>query len=79
MRNLYARLSLPPTASAAEIKAAITACPHVELQSDAAAVLLHAGRRRTYDQLHATLTKIGGLRARIWYLARRPLFGRNAV
>ena len=63
MRNLYARLSLPPTASAAEIKAAITACPHAELRSDAAAVLLHAGRRRTYDQLHATLTKIGGLRA----------------
>ena len=63
MRNLYARLSLPPTASAAEIKAAIAACPHAELQSDAAAVLLHADRRRTYDQLHATLTKIGGLRA----------------
>ena len=62
MRNLYARLSLPTTASAAEIKAAITACPHAELRSDAAAVLLHAGRRRTYDQLHATLTKIGSLR-----------------
>ena len=63
MRNLYARLSLTATASAAEIKAAITACPHAELRSDAAAVLLQAGRRRTYDQLHATLTTIGGLRA----------------
>ena len=63
MRNLYARLSLPPTASTVEIKAAITACPHAELRSDAAAVLLHAGRRKTYDQLHATLTTIGGLRA----------------
>ena len=71
MRNLYARLSLPPTASAAEIKAAITACPHAELQSDAAAVLLHAGRRRTYDQLHSTLTKIGGLRASLGLVTTR--------
>ena len=63
MRNLYARLSVSPTASTAEIKAAITACPHAELRADAAAVLLHAGRRRTYDQMHATLTGIGGLRA----------------
>jgi len=71
MRNLYARLSLTPTASAAEIKAAITACPHAELRSDAAAVLLHAGRRRTYDQLHATLTKIGGLRASLGLVPAR--------
>ena len=71
MRNLYARLSLAPTASAAEIKAAITACPHAELRSDAAAVLLHAGRRRTYDQLHATLTTIGGLRASLGLVPTR--------
>lgn len=63
MRDLYAGLSLTPTASEAEIKAAITACPHAELRSDAAAVLLHVDRRRIYDQLHATLTRIGGLRA----------------
>ena len=73
MRNLYARLSLPPTASAAEIQAAITACPHAELRSDAAAVLLHAGRRRTYDQLHATLTRVGGLRASLG-LVQTPLW-----
>lgn len=71
MRNLYARLSLPPTASAAEITAAITACPHAELRSDAAAVLLNAGRRRTYDQLHATLTEIGGLRASLGLVPTR--------
>ena len=71
MRNLYARLSLPPTASAAEIKAAITACPHAELRSDAAAVLLHAVRRRTYDQLHGTLTKIGSLRASLGLVPNR--------
>ena len=73
MRNLYARLSLPPTASAAEIQAAITACPHAELRSDAAAVLLHAGRRRTYDQLHSTLTRIGDLRASLG-LVQTPLW-----
>ena len=71
MRDLYARLSLPPTAPAAEIEAAITACPHAELRSDAAAVLLHAGRRRTYDQLHATLTKIGSLRASLGLVPAR--------
>ena len=71
MRNLYARLSLPPTASTAEIKAAITACPHLELRSDAAAVLLHAGRRQTYDQLHATLTTIGSLRASLGLVPTR--------
>ena len=71
MRDLYARLSLAPTASDAEIKAAITACTHAELRSDAAAVLLHAGRRRTYDQLHATLTRIGGLRASLGLVQTR--------
>ena len=73
MRDLYARLSLPPTASDAEIRAAITACPHADLRSDAAAVLLDNGRRRTYDQLHATLTKIGGLRASLG-LVQTPLW-----
>jgi hypothetical protein len=63
MRDLYAMLSLSPTASDAEIKAAITACRHAELRSDAAAVLLYVDRRRSYDQLHTTLTRIGGLRA----------------
>lgn len=63
MRDLYARLSLSPTASAAEIRAAVTASPHADLRSDATAVLLQADRRRTYDQLHATLTGIGSLRA----------------
>ena len=71
MRDLYARLSLPPTASIAEVKAAITASPHAELRSDAAAVLLDAGRRRTYDQLHATLTKIGRLRASLGLVPTR--------
>jgi len=71
MRNLYARLSLTPTASADEIKAAIAACPHAELRFDAAAVLLHADRRRTYDHLHATLTMIGGLRASLGLVPTR--------
>ena len=71
MRDLYARLSLAPTASTAEIKAAITACPHADLRSDAAAVLLHPGRRRTYDQLHAALTKIGRLRASLGLVPTR--------
>ena len=71
MRNLYARLSLPPTATTAEIKAAITACPHAELKTDAAAVLLHAGRRRAYDQLYATLITIGSLRASLGLVPTR--------
>jgi hypothetical protein len=75
MRDLYARLSLRPTASAAEIKAAITACPHAELRSDAVAVLLHAERRRTYDELHATLTRIGGLRASLGLVQTRLWHG----
>ena len=78
MRDLYAGLSLPPTASTAEIKAAITACPHAELRSDAAAVLLHAGRRRTYDQLHAALTTIGGLRASLGLVQTRQWQGQRA-
>jgi len=77
MRDLYARLSLTPTASDAEIKAAITACPHAELQSDAAAVLLNADRRRTYDQLHATLTRIGGLRASLGLVQTRLWLGQR--
>ena len=71
MRDLYVSLSLTPTASDAEIKAAITACPHAELRSDAAAVLLHADRRRTYDQLHTTLIRIGGLRASLGLVQTR--------
>ncbi len=71
MRNLYARLSLAPTAPPAKVKAAITECPHAELRSDAAAVLLHAGRRRAYDQLHATLTTIGTLRASLGLVPTR--------
>jgi hypothetical protein len=63
MRDLYARLSLSPGASDAEIKVAINACPHAELRSDAAAVLLHTSRRSAYDELHATLVRIGSLRA----------------
>src|SRR5687767_3353994 len=73
MRDLYARLSLTPAALDAEIKAAVTACPHADLRSDAAAVLLHASRRRRYDQLHATLTRIGGLRAPLG-LVQTPLW-----
>ena len=71
MRDLYARLSLTPAASNAEIRAAITACPNAELRSDAAAVLLDPGRRRTYDQLHATLARIGGLRASLGLVQTR--------
>ena len=78
MRDLYARLSLPPAASTAEIKAAITACPHAELRSDAAAVLLNAGRRPTYDQLHATLTTIGRLRASLGLVQTRFWQGHRA-
>ena len=63
MRDLYRALRLSPAASLAEIKAAITACPQADLRADAAAVLLHADRRRTYDQLHTTLSRIGSLRA----------------
>ena len=78
MRDLYARLSLTPSASDAEIQAAITACPHADLRSDAAAVLLHADRRRAYDQLHATLTRIGSLRASLGLVQTRFWQGHRA-
>ena len=73
MRDLYARLSLSPGASDAEIKVAINACPHAELRSDAAAVLLHTSRRSAYDELHATLLRIGSLRASLG-LVQTPLW-----
>jgi hypothetical protein len=71
MRDLYARLSLPPGASDAQIKAAIKACPHADVRSDASAVLLHPGRRRDYDDLHATLVRIGSLRASLGLVQTR--------
>jgi hypothetical protein len=71
MRDLYARLSLSPTAPQAEIRTAIEACPHAELRSDASAVVLHPDRRRRYDELHTTLTRIGGLRASLGLVQTR--------
>lgn len=71
MRDLYARLSITPTASTAVIKVAITECPDADVRSDAAAVLTHAGRRRTYDELHATMRRIGGLRASLGLVQTR--------
>lgn len=73
MRDLYARLFLARAASDVEIKAAVVACPHAELRADAEAVLLHPGRRRTYDQLHTMLTSIGHMRAALGLL-QTPLW-----
>lgn len=78
MRDLYGRLRLRPTASDAEIKAAIKACAQDDLRSDAAAVLLHASRRRTYDRLHSTLATIGSLRASLGLVHTRHWHGHRA-
>ncbi|MDN6180052.1 MAG: hypothetical protein L0I84_03470 [Halomonas subglaciescola] len=65
MRDLYQRLSLPPTASPENIRRAIYACPNRALQQDADAVLGVAEHREDYDTLHATVSDIGQLRARL--------------
>ena len=63
MRNLYLRLGVDPKSSDQEVRAGIERCSNQSIRRDAAAVLLHPNRRRTFDQLHSALTDIGRLRA----------------
>lgn len=65
MRNLYQRLGLTPDASDREISEAIAQCDHNALKTDARTVLEVESRREEYDALHATLSDIGRLRARL--------------
>lgn len=63
MRNLYSRLNIHPTAPLEKIKASIAKCSNASVKADAEEVLLHAGRRQTYNRLNTLLTDIGNLRA----------------
>ncbi|WP_153304242.1 hypothetical protein [Desulfovermiculus halophilus] len=65
MRDLYFRLGIYPTAPEEEIRKAISKCDSVALKADAAAVLLVAARRQSYDRVHETLHNIGTLRANL--------------
>ncbi|WP_026106115.1 hypothetical protein [Vreelandella jeotgali] len=65
MRDLYQRLSLPPKASPRQIRRAVDTCPNRALQQDADAVLTVAEHRDSYDALHATVSDISRLRARL--------------
>lgn len=65
MRDLYKRLGVGKNASDAEIAAAIEACQHTALKSEAAVVLEGGPRREEYDRLHGLLCDLGRLRARL--------------
>ncbi|WP_148254497.1 hypothetical protein [Aidingimonas lacisalsi] len=65
MRDLYQRLGVDSRASDDTIRQAIDACKHNALKTDARTVLEVKSRREEYDRLHATLTDIGRLRARL--------------
>lgn len=63
MRDLYSRLNIHPAASLEKIKASIAKCSNASVKADAEEVLLHEGRRQTYNRLNTLLTDIGNLRA----------------
>jgi len=63
MHNLYSRLGVDPTASAEQIRQALSVCTNVSLREDAQEVLLKPARRRAYDRVHFVLEDIGYLRA----------------
>ncbi|GHC33973.1 hypothetical protein [Aidingimonas halophila] len=65
MRDLYQRLGIDRQAGTDDIRQAIDACDHNALKTDASTVLEVPSRREEYDRLHATLTDIGCLRARL--------------
>lgn len=65
MRDLYKRLGIARHANDAEIAAAIEACQHTALKSEAAVVLEAGPRREEYDRLHGLLCDLGRLRARL--------------
>ena len=65
MRDLYKRLGISQAASETEIFAAIDACQHTALKSEASVVLGVKSRREEYDHLHVLLCDIGRLRARL--------------
>ena len=65
MRDLYLRLGISQTASFDEIQKALQSCKDAKLRADVTAALLSEGRRKTYDQVHSTLTDIGALRAKL--------------
>ena len=65
MRNLYSKLDVSSGAGKPEIETALSTCPDMKLEADAAAVLTFRGRRRQYDRLNSLLTDIARLRARM--------------
>jgi curved DNA-binding protein CbpA len=71
MRDLYRRLGISSTASPQDIQKAVQSCSDAKLKEDATEVLLSESRRKTYDQVHASLTDIGVLRAKLG-LTHRP-------
>ncbi|EHJ04393.1 hypothetical protein [Marinobacter manganoxydans] len=65
MRDLYRRLGIKPTASSDEIQKALKSIGETKLKADVTEALLNEGRRKTYDQVHSTLSDIGKLRAKL--------------
>jgi hypothetical protein len=62
MRDLYSRLGIDTSATPQRIRRAIFSCKDESLKKNASEVLLNESRKKSYDQVHATLTDIGILR-----------------
>jgi hypothetical protein len=65
MRDLYAKLGIPPDAGETRIRAELSRCADAALESDAAAVLTVPSRRRQFDRLNGLLHDIADLRRRL--------------
>jgi hypothetical protein len=59
MKDLYARLNVPPSASEDELAAALEKCPGMQSVTP---ILLDRNKRARYDRAHTTLKSIGVLR-----------------
>lgn len=65
MRDLYRRLALSPDANDAALREALARCPNSALRRDAEAALSIPAHRERFDALHATVSDVGQLRARL--------------
>lgn len=65
MRNLYKRIGVSPDATDLEINRALSAVKHDQAHRDAKTVLLDPTKRKAYDRVHAVVSDIGKLRARV--------------
>lgn len=65
MRDLYRRLRVSPTADPEALTLALRSCADPELRRRVEGVLKVPVRRAAYDQLHASLSRMAALRARL--------------